>query len=128
MNSEEKLWNLRSEKYLTDTIKNREWNNDSEFRNLFFKELGFKSPQELKNFIKENSISKKDSTDFNKSLVIQNKVNELINERYVLINSNLSLNEQKRFGFVSFILLLSVLFGLRYIYYLTKWCIKTLKE
>lgn len=131
--TEEKLWNYSLKYQNIDTIK-RKWNEmengpmGHEYMNYYIKMTGFNSPQSVKKFIDENSISNKDSTDYNKALVIQKEIDELANERNLVVDSKLSFKEQKKFGYISFVVLISIFFGIRYLYYLIKWCTKTLKE
>jgi len=130
--TEKEFWNYSLKYTNIDTIT-KKWKEitEGEYGKLYltyYKENGFTSPMSIKEFIENNTISNKDSTDYTKSLIVRNEITELKSQRNTLLESKLSFDEQKRYGYISFISLLSVLFGLRYIYYLTKWCIKTLKE
>jgi len=89
---------------------------------------GSKDFLQVEKILLQNIISIKEKKDYDSSMLIQKGVDSLKNENSNISNSLFSFQSQKRVGYISFILLLSLLFGLRYIYYLTKWCFKNLKE
>jgi hypothetical protein len=90
--------------------------------------LGFKNPEEMKVKIIDHIITKKEIQDFNLSIPINEEIHSLFQEKDKISDSILTFTSQKSIGYISFILLTSVFVGVRYIYYLVKWCIKTIKE
>jgi|GEM_PF-2919141 len=91
----------------------------------FFVESGFKTPNDLSNFIKTNTIyttetELKDSTQKQKDIAVEKK--NTIN------NSMLSVDDQKEFALKGLLIFFITLFPLRYLYYGIKWSLSTLKN
>jgi len=132
INSEENLWDYTVKANVFGKIDsvNGRWNGKWKKEGLteHFKNIGFSTPQKLNNFIIEKSISPGDSLNHKKSIVIGNDLNKLRDRLTTLSELKLKLQEQKIFGYQSFVVLLFLLFGFRYLYYLLKWCIVTLKK
>ncbi|WP_295654582.1 hypothetical protein [uncultured Mucilaginibacter sp.] len=132
INNEENLWDYTVKANVFGKIDsvNARWNGKWKKEGLteHFKNIGFSTPQKLNNFIIEKSISPNDSLNHKKSIAIKSNLDNLSNKLKTLNESKLEQYEQKYFGYQSFVILLFLLFGLRYLYYLLKWCILTLKN
>jgi hypothetical protein len=89
---------------------------------------GFDSPQKLYNFLIDKSMTAEDSLNHKKATAIQANIENADSKIAEIHNSKLDFSDEVRFAFLSFVLLLIILFGLRYVYYLVIWCMSTLKS
>lgn len=118
LNDEEKLWDRLT------TVGSGIFNKEE----MFFFRLGFPSFTDFKKYIEDKTISNEDSTNYKLSLIQQKEVDNLLVSFHQLEDEILSFREQKNIGYTSLIILLLIMFVLRYVYYLIRWCIKILKE
>lgn len=123
----EELWNRILYLAEKDSIKYK-WNIWAKELVDFNKELGFDTPQKFKEFIDANRLTKKDSTNYTESLKINQDIGTLKERKKEIEIIKLSFKEQVRFGVTSTIVLLIILFAVRYLFYAVRWSIKVLKQ
>jgi hypothetical protein len=127
-NNYESLWRRLEEISMHDSLiykYNYAW---SKTATDVFKHIGFNTPEKLNSFIQRNSISSKDSMDYNDSNRALNR-NNLINNQ-ISYQSDLKFISQKQaiFSLYCFLIAFTILFVLRWILYGLKWSIATLKK
>ena len=126
----EKLWKRTQILTNNDSIKilwENTWSKDKQIIS-FFNKIGFSNPIELQNFIKDNSFLKLEKINKNQTISLEKEIQNLNNSKIDKIHKVLSYNKQIEFLKNSVCLLFIILFGLRYIFYASKWSLKTLKE
>jgi hypothetical protein len=117
--SSDALWDRLTFLYANDSIVfkyNRIWS--KELIN-FFQKLGLNSPQSINQFIERNRIT---SEEVNKLKTIE-KIKSEINDNN---HDKLTLNKMIELSWLTFGIILIILFVLRYIYYTVHWSIKIL--
>ena len=127
-NSVEKWWNRSQSLAKNDSIKiiwETDWKKDPLYIQ-FFNKIGFPNPDSLQNFIITNSFSKLELNTKNKADSL-NKIITTLNKTYNT-TSILSQNQQLGFLWKSILVLFTLLFAFRYLFYAIKWSIKTLKD
>lgn len=123
----DELWNRLLFLAKNDSIRHK-WNIwDNEFSN-FNIELGFDTPQKLKEFIDRVRLNKIDSTNYTEALKIKQDILKLREREKEVEMKKFSSEEQFIFGMTSTIILLIMLFPARYLFYGVRWSIKVLKE
>lgn len=112
-----------------DTVKAR-WNGKWNKNGLtgHFKNIGFLTPQKLNDFIIQKSMTSEDSLNHKKSIQVLKSLDGLHEQISDLDFSKLDSSEQIQFALQIFIILFGLLFICRYIFYLIRWCILTLKN
>jgi len=129
-NTSEKLWKRTLILTNNDSIKilwETNWRKDKQIIS-FFNKIGFFNPNELQNFIKENSLIKSEIINKNQAVSLEKEIQIRYNSKIDKKNKVLSYNKQIEFLKNSVCLLFIILFGLRYLLYAVKWSLKTLKE
>lgn len=127
-NSSDKLWQLIEGIAQSDSIKFR-WNNvwDKELIS-HLKKIGFSSSDELNSFIKSNSISNTDRSNYNQALKIEKVINGIRLKSDQFERNILTYKQQIEFGKKYLLLSVIILFGFRYLYLAIHWSISTLKQ
>jgi len=109
-----------------DNAWNRQWYKDGISNH--FKNMGFTTPQQLYYFIKGKTITVNDSLNNKKAITIQNEIDTVNSKIADLKYSKLNSREKKTFSRQFSEIFVGLVFGVRYIYYLVKWCILTLRD
>jgi len=94
----------------------------------FLSKLGFKNAIQFKEFILLNSFTKTEKTDYNKAIAINDEIKEINSEINNKENNLLSFDEQKENGIKSLIIILTIVYPLRFLYLLITWALKTMKQ
>lgn len=127
-NSEEKYWNRSLALAKNDSIKiiwETKWKKDPQYIQ-FFNKIGFPNSDSLQNFIITNSYSKFELNTKNKADSL-NKIIARLNKTYNT-TSILSHNQQFEYLWKAILILFTLLFAFRYLFYAIKWSIRTLKD
>ena len=122
------VWERLVEVEKADSIKyywDNKWSKDVI---KFTKKQGFLKDEEFKSFILSTKIDTVDIKNYNKSQEFQENVNDFKSQKKILESKVLSGSMQIDFGIGAAIILVFLLFPLRYFFYSTSWSIKTLKE
>jgi hypothetical protein len=122
---QKEVWTNYNKKINGNEKEYREWFKDlAEDLKITNNAFGLKNDKTFKEFIIENTITKQDSLKYNKSY---KKVVNLIRKREILISEQISHYEYYDYLWLIFTIIMIILFGVRYLYYATKWSINTLK-
>lgn len=94
----------------------------------FFNKMGFPNGDSLQRFIITNTLDKSDIENKTKADKLQKEIAETESKQKNVANSILTYEGQLSFSMMALIILASVSFGLRYLYYGINWSLKTLKQ
>ncbi len=126
-NSKEIVWNRLYDLAKKDSLKLK-WGKWEKETIENFKEMGFPSPESLKELIDTNIISSTDLNNYNQSVRITQELKALNKQKNKIEAKILSFKRQIEFGIKAAIFFAIILLGLRYLYYAIRWSIKTLKK
>jgi len=106
---------------------NNKWNKDLI---AYLKDIGFTNGNEFNELIKDNSLTQQNIEDNKEALKVKNEINiypmrKKINQ---LENRKLDFKEQIHFGLICLIIIVGIVFPVRYLICSIHWSIKTLKE
>ncbi len=123
----DKVWKRLSDLSEKDSIrfKCKSW--DRELIS-FVQESGFETPEAFKNFIDANIIISDDIKRNNEASNMKAEIKSLNKEKEYAQSKIFSFEKQFQFALIAFIVSLSLLFIMRYIFYGIKWFIKTLNQ
>lgn len=91
------------------------------------KHFSFSHVNDFKSFIKKNQIDDVDKGKFIRSKVIENECAILSKKKQNLNSAILLFDEQINLGIITLIILIGILFPLRYLYYAIRWSLNALK-
>jgi len=124
--SNQQVWKRLSSIAVNDSVEykwRKVWNKELM---SFNKELGYKTPNDFKNFILINMFTPNDSINYKKNKLINEEIDEL---KYKLNNHILIKKEERvHIVFLAICITFTLLFLIRYFYYGIKWSLKTLKQ
>ncbi len=130
LNTIEKWWNHSVQLAKYDSISIRWkgiWSQDKSVIK-YFNKIGFLNDVSLQRFIITNTIDKFDIENKTKADNLQKEIAQIESKQKNVANSILTHEDQLSFSMMALIILSSVSFGLRYLYYGIKWSLKTLKQ
>jgi hypothetical protein len=123
----EEFWNRLSYLAEKDSIKYK-WNKWAKELTEFNKELDFDTPEKFKAFIDANRISNNDLTNYKESQKVSKEIATLKTQMKEVETKKLSFKKQVKFGVVITIIIMTILFAIRYLFYAVRWSIKVLKQ
>jgi hypothetical protein len=105
------------------------WNNkwDGKLKGFFIQE-GFTKASVLKDFILTNILYKKDLDNKAKSDVLFIEISNLENKATDISRRRMSFENQLRTAGLVFLIAITILFALRYLFYAIKWSIKIVRQ
>lgn len=122
------MWERIAEIYRTDSIEYK-------YRHVWQKELidvlneiGFHNVTDFKKFVSQNLITAEDDSNKVKSNQIKEELSSLRRIRAANDQKIIDLPGQVRFGFRVFIILLFILYPLRFLFILLRWSLLTLRQ
>ena len=127
-NSSDKTWKILRDSYYSDSMAIKfEKNWDAKLVS-FLKSKGYESGNTFENFVGKNILTKDDSINFQKSDKINQSISGLEkninNYHYQIISSD----EQLRLSLWVLVILLIIIYPLRFLLIGIKWSIKTIKQ
>lgn len=94
-----------------------------------YQEMGFAEPKHLVNFFLHHESQQADIDKFNEGKLLEATViNKLKQERNKIIHKKVSAKHRKSIALYTFLILLLLAFGIRYVCNSIRWSIKTLKS
>jgi hypothetical protein len=129
-NTNEKWWFHSMQLAKNDSISIRwkgVWSQDKTVIK-FFNKIGFLNGDSLQRFIIINNLDKSDIENKTKADNLQKEIAEIESKEIIVANSVLTYEDQFSFSLMALIILASLSFGFRYLYYGIKWSLKTLKQ
>ena len=127
INFEKHTWEPLNKLALQDSIKTKYDKWDIRFKNIL-NDVGFKTSEELQEFITRNRITSSDSLNYQKAKDIRKEKILLESKKSDFGYNICSFQNQVDFGILAFGISLVILFACRYIYYAIKWSINTLRQ
>ena len=127
-NTQEKVWFRLDDLAKNDSIKFRWEKKWSKELVTFNQEIGFTTPEKMKDYIEVNTINIIDSINYKQSLTSNQQKDSLINKKNEIKTKILSFDEQVELGIMTIIIFVIVLFLIRYLFYAVTWSMKILKE
>ncbi len=127
-NTVDKSWKVLSKVYHSDSIPIRfEKTWDAELVR-YIKSMGYKDGKAFENFVGENLLNKNDSLNYEQSENVNQSISKLeikvTRYKHNIFNSN----EQIKFSLLVLIILLSIVYPIRFLILGIKWSLKTIKQ
>ena len=126
-NTCDKLWERLAFLAKTDSIKNRWDEQNGNFRTFHIK-LGYNNPLSFKKFIESNILTNQEISNYNKRIDINKILIQLNQQRNNKETEIISRQNQLNYSFKVLIILLVILFGIRYLVYIIIKSVKILKQ
>jgi len=122
------LWGRLRDLQKADSIMYK-WDNvwDKKVKEMF-SAMGLKSGSDLNRFIAEYSFSKEDLVLKSTANLKYRELDKIRNQMRQGKDLLLDAKEQTNFVLVCFLLISIIVFPIRYLFYIIKWCIKTIKQ
>lgn len=126
--SNEKIWNGLYRIAKTDSVKYKWENKWDKDLIAFNKELGFETPQSFQDFILTNIVYKNEIEKNQEAIKINAEADVIRNKIIEIRKKIVPIQNQFKTACIAFIIAVIILFVFRYMFYGTKWSIKTLRS
>lgn len=124
----EDLWTRLDDLAKMDSIKFKWENIWNKELIIFNKEIGLTTPEKFEEFFNTARINTTDIKNYNQSLNIKKETTTLYSQKRVMETKILSFDKQTQFGIKCAFFFGIIVFGLRYVFYVVNWSVKTLKQ